>query len=66
LFGVELLVEDVEGPDDGASREGAGGEDAPADIIVYEAEFSVGVNHTGAVVCMGVAKSNWSTKRGAI
>ena len=65
LLGVELLVEGVEGPDDGASRNEAGGENAPADVIVHETQFGVGVDHKVAWVCVG-ERSRRSTKRGAI
>jgi hypothetical protein len=66
LFGVELLVESIEGPDDGASGKRAGGENAPADVIIYETQFGVGVDHKVAWMCMAVLKSNWSTKRSTI
>ena len=45
LFGGEALVEGVEGPDDGALRNEAGGENAPADAWIDEAELRVRVNH---------------------
>jgi hypothetical protein len=66
LLGIELLVEGVEGPDDGASRNGAGGENAPADVVANETQFRVGVDHIVAWVSITVLKSNWSTKGSTI
>lgn len=63
LLGVELLVEGVEGPDDGASRNESGGEDAPADVIVNETQFRVGVDHIVAWVC-GAYSADAGARRG--
>ena len=52
LLGVEFLIEGIEGPDDGASRNGPGGEDAPADVIIDETQFGVGVDHKSRDVCV--------------
>lgn len=62
LRGGEALIERIEGPGYGALRNKPGGEDAPADTRIDEAELRVGVDHR----CAGVgeeARAQRSTDR---
>lgn len=65
LLGGELLIEGVEGPDDGAFGNRAGGEDAPADERVDEPEFGMRVDHIGSCGGFRASRRQAGIKAGA-